>query len=265
MSHRHSAGYTLVEILVALFIGVFLLAGLFTILQNTRRSSSNQTALAQLQDEQRMAMSMLNDVIQNAGYFDPNTITAAAAMPAVAATGLATGNALAASQGLSGGAGMGTTGDIVLVRYATNGTGSVTPDGIENCHGGTSLTETTFTNTLYVASTSSGGVATSALWCSLDGSASTTTGIPLVNGVESMQIYYGVATAAGANNVDTYMTAAQVQAAGKWADVSSVRVTLTFLNPLYGQAGYTSAADAHVYLTRVISIQGRTGVIATAL
>ncbi len=251
------------EILVALLIGVFLLVGLFTILQNTRRSSSNQSALAQLQDEQRMAMSMLNDVIQNAGYFDPNSITAAAAMPAVAATGLATGQALAASQGLSG-AGNGTTGDIILVRYATNGTASAAPDGIENCNGGTNATQTTFTNTLFVASASRGGVA-SALWCSLDGSISTASAIPLVNGVENMQIYYGVATTPGANNVDTYMTAAEVQAAADWANVSSVRVTVTFLNPLYRQAGYTSAADQYVYLTRVIPIQGRTGVIATAL
>lgn len=258
-------GYTLMEILVALFIGIFLLVGLFTILQNTRRSSGNQTALTQLQDEQRMAMSLLNDVIQNAGYFDPNTITSAVALPAQAATGLATGSALAASQGLSG-SGTATTGDIILARYATNGTGSAIPDNVENCFGATNPTEITFTNTFFVASTTSGGVATTALWCSQDGSNSTTTGIPLVNGVENMQIYYGVSTTAAVNNVDTYMTASQVQAStGGWASVTSVRVTLTFQNPLYKQAGYTLATSQYVYLTRVIPIQGRTGVIATAL
>jgi type IV pilus assembly protein PilW len=254
-------GYTLIEILVALFIGIFLLVGLFTILQNTRRSSSNQTGLTQLQDEQRMAMSLLSDVVQNAGYFDPNTITSNVALPAVAATGLATGYALAASQGLSGSdAG---AGDMILVRYATNGTASLIPDSIENCNGGTFTAETTLVNTFYIASTTSGGVQTYALYCSIDGS--NTTGIPLVNGVENMQIYYGVSTTAGASNVDTYMTATQVQAAADWAKVSSVRVTLTFINPLYSQAGYTAAANQYVYFTRVIPIQGRTGVIATAL
>lgn len=251
------------EILVALLVGVFLLVGLFTILQNTRRTSSNQNALAQLQDEQRMAMSVLNDVIQNAGYFDPNTITAAAAMPVVAANLLATGQALAAAQGLSGSSN-GAAGDIVLVRYATNGTGSAAPDGIEDCRGRTSIPATTFTNTLFVASIQ-GDAVTTALWCSTDGSASTASGIPLVSGVANLQVYYGVATAAGVNDVDTYMTSAQVQAAGAWANVSSVRVTVQFLNPLYRQAGYTTSADQYVYLTRVIPIQGRTGVIATAL
>jgi hypothetical protein len=42
-------------------------------------------------------------------------------------------------------------------------------------------------------------------------------------------------------------------------------VTVTFVNPLYRQAGYATSADQFVYLTRVIPIQGRTGVIATAL
>jgi type IV pilus assembly protein PilW len=263
----HQHGYTLLEILVALFIGIFLLVGLFTILQNTRRSSGNQTALTQLQDEQRMAMSLLNDVIQNAGYFDPNTITSAAALPAQAATGLATGYALSASQGISGSHPSTTTpGDIILIRYATNGTASTVPDGVENCNGGTSTTAATFTNTFFVASTSSGGVATTALWCSLDGSNSTTTGIPLINGVQNMQIYYGVSTVVATNNVDTYMTGTQVQGSTLgWAAVTSVRVTLTFLNPLYRQAGYTAATSQYVYFTRVIPIQGRTGVIATAL
>jgi len=262
-SPRPQQGYTLLELLVALFIGIFLLVGLFTILQNTRRSSSNQTVLSQLQDQQRMAMSMLTDVIQNAGYFDPNTITSAAALPAAAsAQQPAVNHALLASQGMSGADA--TAGDTILVRYATNGTSSAAPDGLENCNGGTSTSAATYVNTFYIASTTSGGLTTYALYCSLDGG--NTTGIPLVTGVENMQIYYGVSTVAAANNVDTYMTAAQVQAStGGWASVTSVRVTLAFVNPLYGQAGYTAATSQYVYLTRVIPVQGRTGVIATAL
>jgi type IV pilus assembly protein PilW len=259
---RHPAqrqkGYTLLEILIALFIGIFLLVGLFTILQNTRRSSSNQTALAQLQDEERMAMSLLSDVIQNAGYFDPNVTSAPAALPVLPAGSIPTGVAMGSSQGLSGsdnGAG-----DLIVARYYTNGT-----DGIINCNGAAATgAATTYLNTFFINASTVNGITTYSLSCTLDQNLSD--GIPLVMGVENMQIYYGVSTTAGANNVDTYMTATQVQAsAGGWPNVTSVRVTLTFLNPLYGQAGYTLAANKYVYLTRVIPLQGRTGVIATAL
>ena len=62
-------GFSMVELVVAMSIGVFLLAGLFTILQGTRHASSDQTALAQLQDNERIAMSVMTDIVQAAGYF----------------------------------------------------------------------------------------------------------------------------------------------------------------------------------------------------
>src|SRR5580658_5660945 len=62
-------GFTLIEILVALLVGLFLVGGLLAIVQRTRMTTSNQTALAQLQDNQRFAMALLSDVIQTAGYF----------------------------------------------------------------------------------------------------------------------------------------------------------------------------------------------------
>ena len=241
-------GYTLLEILVALFIGIFLLAGLFTILQNTRRTSSNQTALAQLQDQQRMAMSILTDVIQNAGYFDAATTSSTIAMPAVSSGTWVTGYAVASGQGVSGADAA--AGDTIVARFATNGT-----DGLINCNGATGAAGT-FTNMFFIKSTTSGGITTYALYCSTDPT-STAAGIPLITGVQNMQIYYGVSTVPGATNVDTYMTAAQVQTASAWANISSVRVTLSFINPLFGQAGYTT--NNYVYLTRVIPLQSRTG------
>ena len=125
-----------------------------------------------------------------------------------------------------------------------------------NCFGATGAAQT-FVNVFFIQAVPNSETPTSALYCSTDGT-SLAAGIPLVTGVQNMQIYYGVATVAGATNVDTYMTAAQVQAAGDWAKVSSVRVTLSFVNPLAGQAGYS--ANNNIYLTRVIPLQSRTGV-----
>jgi type IV pilus assembly protein PilW len=242
-------GYTLIEILVALLIAIFLLAGLFTILQNTRRSSSNQTGLTQLQDEQRMAMSLLNDVIQNAGYFDTNTYsTPQTAWNAAVAVG-ATGTSLAAGQAVTGSHATAAPGDVIAVRYATAG-----GDGIINCNGGVSATAQNYINTFMVVSNQ--------LECATNGVAANA--IPLVSGVHNLQVWYGVSTSAATNNVDTYFTADQMSASN-WQNVTSVRVTLTFLNPLYGQAGYTASTSQYVYFTRVIALQGRTGVIPTNL
>ena len=69
-------GFTLIEILIALLIGLFLLGALLTIVQANRTVFGNQNKLAQLQDGERMAMTVMADVIQSAGYFpDPTTNT----------------------------------------------------------------------------------------------------------------------------------------------------------------------------------------------
>ena len=76
-------GFTLIEILIALLIGLFLLGALLTIVQANRTVFGNQNKLAQLQDGERMAMTMMADVIQSAGYFpDPTTNTLTATLTA---------------------------------------------------------------------------------------------------------------------------------------------------------------------------------------
>ena len=260
MIHQRQRGFTLVEILVALLIGLFLLAGLFVILQNPRRTSTNQTGLSQLQDEQRMAMSILNDIGQSAGYFDTNTYQNAKVLwnanVAVAAAG---GVTLAPGQAVSGAAhSAAAPGDVLVVRYYTNGSASTTYDNMVSCTGvgGTAGAATTYVNVFCVDNI------TSQLYCSPDG----TTGsqVPLVAGLNNMQVYYGVSTLPNTNNVDTYMTSDQVTASANWLNVTSMRVTLTFKNPLYAAAQAVQSPQ-FVNFTRVIALQNRTGVIATAL
>src|SRR5208282_1564435 len=78
-------GFTLIEILVALTIGLFLLGALLIIVQTNRAVFGNQSQLAQLQDAERMAMTVMADVIQSAGYFpDPTTNTLTTTLTAVA-------------------------------------------------------------------------------------------------------------------------------------------------------------------------------------
>jgi len=259
MTLRRQRGYTMIEITVALFIGLFLLAGLFTILQNTRRTSTTQTGLTKLQDEERMAMSLLNDVIQNAGYFDANKYqTALTAWPAAVTVAGPAGQplTLAAGQPLTGTHTSAGAADVLVARYSTAG-----GDGVINCIGATSTVAADWVNAFYVSSTTTSGVTTYELNCTPDGT--TASGVPLVTDVANLQAWYGISTQSGVSNVDTYRTADQMGAAD-WANVTSVRVTLTFANPLYS-ASQPAQQPQYVYFTRVIALQGRTGVVANAL
>jgi len=249
---RRQAGFSMVELSVAMVVALFLLAGLFTMEQSTRKASQQQTLLAQLQDNQRLAMTILTDVIQSAGYFsDPSTNTLVGSLPSAAPLFSTAG------QGIYGTTTAGQ--DTIYIQYMSQGH---LTDNVILCNGQQAPDATPG-----IAYINSFSVAGGNLQCSLSTNiASTITAVPnspfvLVEGLQSMTIQYGVATT-GTNgySVDTYMTAAQVQAANRWLDVSSVKVTLSFKNPLYGQPGYTSAASQFVNFERVIGLMARAGV-----
>jgi type IV pilus assembly protein PilW len=235
-------GYSLIEILVALLVALFLLAGLGTMVIGTRKTSTNQTALAQLQDEERLAMFILGNSLQSAGYFPLSATSSGFSNTAdfPAATVTTQGGAaltLAAGQIIGGSHSAAMPGDSLVTRYYTSGT-----DNIINCNGQTSTNATTFTNLFFVNN--------SALECSIDGN--TTDAVVIVNNVVNMQIYYGV-TSTSTLSVDTYMTADQVQTAGDWSKVLSIKIILTFNNPLYSQP----AQPQYVYFTRIIALQAQ--------
>jgi type IV pilus assembly protein PilW len=229
-------GFTLIEILVALTIGLFLLGALLIIVQTNRAVFGNQSQLAQLQDAERMSMTVMADVIQSAGYFpDPTTNTSTTTLTAVAP--------FAAGQSVYGVYSATPPGDQLYVRYMTTG-----GDGILNCSGQTNPNGGP--NTLYLNQFQ---VLNGQLVCTMNG-----TQYNLANGVTNLSVLYGVKANAGAagNNVDTYMTAAQVTAAGLWDNVISALVQLTFTNPVY-VAG--TPLPPTVSIQRVISVMNQTG------
>jgi len=258
---RGQSGFTMIELSVALVVALFLLAGLFTMEQSTRQTSQQQTQLAQLQDGERLAMTIMTDVIQNAGFYpDPTANQAILALPTVTSTP----NMFVAGQGVYGVTAAGV--DSVYIQYMSGG--SVTDNAIL-CNGQQNTTgaPVTYINQFSVdpvkqqllctLSTNTGGVLAQV----------TNPPVELVDGVQNMTILYGVATPSKANGytVDTYMTAAQIQAGTSgvsWNDVSSVQVTITFTNPLATTpAGLpVTGQPATVKFHRVIGIMSRTGV-----
>jgi len=246
MRATRQRGFTLLEIMIAMTIGLFIAGALVTVVQSNKRVFLNQNQLEQMQDSERMALTLMADVIQAGGYFpDPtkNTLTG---------TLLASG-AFANSQAITGAYNAVSPGDSISVRYMT-----APQDGILNCSGLSNLNPVGGANILYVNQfTVVPGVPSGQLACKVTTAANTTT-YTLVNGVTNLSVLYGVKTNAAAtgNNVDTYLNASQMTAAN-WQNVISVRITLTLLNPLYTGAGQGQAQ--FITIQRVVDVMNQTG------
>lgn len=237
-------GYSMIELSVALVVALFLLQGLFTILQNTRSASTNQNQLAQLQDQQRMSMTMLTDVIQQAGYYPgAYTIDAGTALPASTLFPTAGQYAAGAANATA------SYGDTVSVRYQGDSTGSVL-----DCLGSVIPNGTTEEMTFSVNKINNQPLG---LYCSVNGAAA----VPLIPNVTKMTVTYGVDTnTSGSTNA--YLTAAQVTAGAFWPNVFSVKVALLYGNPLFGQPGQTKQ---NLPFNRVIAVLSKTGTNAITI
>lgn len=67
-SAPNQAGFTLIEIMIALLIGAFLLSGIIQIFINTRQTYQMQDNLSKLQENGRFAMDFISKDIRMAGY-----------------------------------------------------------------------------------------------------------------------------------------------------------------------------------------------------
>jgi type IV pilus assembly protein PilW len=247
-SERLPQGFSLVELMVAIAIAVFLIGGLVTVLQNIRATSAMQTQMAQLQDGERLAMTMMAGVVESAGYF-PNPVAnnAAVTMP----TGPGSSFATAGAPVITGASNFNAQGDSLTVRYAAG-----LNDSVFNCQGGTNTTVAPYDsweNSFWVNAQNQ---LVCVIWTASTRASSPP--VPLVSGVKSMGVLYGVQTTGGGNGTctDTYMTATQVTAAAAWANVCSVVVTLTFLDPTYRPG----PNQPTVQFTRVIALMQTAGV-----
>ena len=251
---RIARGFTFVEIMIAMLIGLFLIGGMLTLVQAMRRTFTSQSGLSVLQDNERMAMQLITDVVQSTGYYTtPFSNTAVASFPVAAYTDA---NFSSAGQALTGTGVFGVPDHDITSRYQTAG-----GDNIINCTGNPSAIPATWVNQFSITIAPDG---TSYLTCNLWlNNNPTPTSVALIPGVTNMQILYGVTTGNGAayNSVDTYLDASTVT---NWSSVRSVQVTLTFTNPVCGQPGQATCAQLglapSIFFTRTITVMSKTGV-----
>ncbi len=256
--YRGQRGFSMIELVVAMVVAVFLLAGLFNVLQGNMDTSTEQTALAQLQDNERFAMQIYTNMIESAGYFPTLSPTGVQNVleQSLLQDGTTNGTFQTAGQAITGG-GNGSGGDMLMSRFLTNPN-----DGISSCLGRTTApgdSPTVYKNELKV------DTPTNSLTCS-DGNG--VNAVALVSGVQSVTLMWGVNTLAAAANsncpANTYLQTSDYLNLTplQQTNVCTVRVTLTFTNPLYqlipgGPA--TPGQHPTVQFTKVIAIMAKAG------
>lgn len=237
VGHRSDGarGFALIELLISLVIGLFLLGALVVGYAGMQQTFSAQSAFSQLQDDQRMASNLLSDVVQEAGYFyNPQTATSANTFPS-------NSTFATAGQAVAGSSASGSASDVLTVRFVASPAGT-SSDFIINCNGASNadtMNPASYVNAFTVN-------ASHELTCSVNGA----TAIPLVGNVASWSVQYGVDTT-GAGTVSQYLAASNMTAA-LWSSVLAVRITLQFANPLSGQP----QQPATIPLIRVIPVMG---------
>jgi type IV pilus assembly protein PilW len=255
-------GFTLIEMMVAITLGIFLVGGLLMMVQSTRSAFGNQQLLAQLQDNERLVMTFMAAVVETTGYF-PNPVinTNITMFPAPFAIPLHAGQQF----NVPGQAIFGTLnapavgGDTVTVRYAAGPNVPAPGDNVFNCKGTKNTTGATdvFINTFWVDTTNPNNPVLTCTVSSANG-AFPPKNIPLVNGVQSLSIQYGIkrSIADTGSCADTYLTANNMAPVGfpnDWLNVCSINVSMSFVNPL-------TPAGPPIVIQRVIATMNAAGV-----
>jgi len=262
------AGFSLVELMIALVISVFLIATVFVVVQDVRQSYTDRSNLSSLTARERFTVTLLQEIIQSAGYYpDPVLNPPYIEFPSDSATvPNAAGDTLnfAAGQAIYGLGetitvnGVSLPDDTIAVRYeTTSGDGTPMCDGSSNNTG----SDVVYTNYFYIQSAPNdkGGIS-DYLYCALQiGSTWASEGpIQLVQGVQSIEIWYGLASDNGGSyslpsqytgdansSIDTYVPESSMTAQD-WYEIRSVMLTIQFSNPSSAEAGQVNPSITYV-------------------
>lgn len=246
----NQSGFSLIELSIAILIALFLIGGVIVVEQGVHRSYQDDSGFAQLEDEERFAMSIITQAVESAGYYpDPttNVPNSTVLMPETTSTPQSVSIPFAGAQSIVGIYQSASPNDSIAARFVAGPVANV-----DLCSGSATTNGVEYTSYLYVSNGTDGKpylyceLATAGAWAAAP--------IQLVSGIKNMQIMYGV-SANGSQNVQSYMFASDVTTKGYWQNVSSVKVTLTVTNPIASDPGQ----PATVQFTRVIGVMGRMG------
>ena len=228
---KKQLGLSLIELMISMFIGLFLLGGITSTYVHSKKSSIHRDQLSLLEDNGRMALEILSKTIQHTGYtsntgapLDSKFLTGT-----VVSNGCTTGsNVLSTSIFPSNATLDNNDGDSIGIinlgddSVFTDCSGEVLPVACQVKSGiSTGANETDAAriyNAFYLKNTTTG----KSLMCA--GSRNTSE-IIIADGIENMQILYGINVDGSEDrSVERYANASDV--GGLWNNITSVKIAL---------------------------------------
>lgn len=211
-------GFTLIEMMVAMIISIFLTMALAGIYNSLKRSFFSEDGISQTQENLRLALTTLTNSIQAAGYFpDPVNNNAGSVFPTN--TTFTTAGQFILGTSVSG------SPQTLTVRYQTQDS-----DGILNCAGAENKTgaKAILTNTFSVNSNGE-------LTCTTTINSATPTSVVLARNISKIEFLYATDKVNNDGQVDSYLSAADAATTG-WNKVYAVRIELTLLDTINSNA-----------------------------
>ncbi|WP_158753689.1 pilus assembly protein [Dyella sp. S184] len=245
-------GVNLISLMIALTIGAFLLAGLFQVWFQTRQTFNAQGQLAQLQDNERMALTIMANTVQTGGYYPVylNYQVPAPATPYSLLTSFPIiGDYTVAGQSIYGTGTASATGanDTLEVRF-------VADTNTLDCLGQTETQGSLVVNLYSVVGTN---LECTVSVTTLAGATIAPVTLPVVAGVSHLAVRYNTLQTPTPATYE-YLNASAVASGVGWnnastsnSNIQSVQIALTFNNPLSGQPGQPTTLPA---ISRTVAI-----------
>lgn len=224
--HQKQCGLSVVELLVAVVIGMLLLTGVLQVFLASKQTYSSNEAASRLQENGRFALEFIAQSARHAGYVEPANTTASNPAP-IAAPSAAVCNTPQVCSSDGAGNASDTIGFIFQPRLLE---GNVRRDCLGSVVGDANNTDLIINQFVLIPAVNA--AAHSALGCrswNINDNDWVTgaTPAPLIDGIDALQIQYGLsANSSDLNSVSQYVSADRVTALNKWSDVAAIRIAV---------------------------------------
>lgn len=250
-------GLSILELLIALFLGSVIIAGATKIFLSNTQSLRLQESVSAAQENGRLAMEIMLADLRRAGVGDPIASAATAQVEVTGTNGATT---------TSAGTGLLTASDNVQIAYVATEV-STDCEGHAAAEGDTIINRYSVRNDAGLAALVCAGVVINGVSGASNPTAGMGTGLALVRGVESFQVLYGVGAAANPGNGYAppvrYVTG--ITSAGAVVPVvSSIRVALlvrseTGIDGLPAPSNNLAVLDTSITSTALAAARDATG------